>query len=158
MEYNCNNLLKHTPYSNKLNLSFKRYMITLSLAKGVVPSLATLESVKELQKLKFQIDPVTNYISNALDYEMIVQNDDLSVIHVLERDTKRYIGQIKLTFEIDNTMHITTLPVATDYAEQNKLDQAAVVVDDQYNSPLVFHDNSTLNNSSELWNIPTTNK
>lgn len=110
MEYSTGELLKNASFSAKHYNRFDHYMTLLNLAKGVVSSGIDVASIKELEKLNFKIDPLTDYITNVFDYDMYIKDGSPDVIHVVDAIQKRQVGTLtvdmsgeRLRLAVDST-------------------------------------------------------
>nr|AAF72588.1 unknown [Spodoptera litura nucleopolyhedrovirus]WML75101.1 hypothetical protein KBIHDJOI_00058 [Spodoptera littoralis nucleopolyhedrovirus]WOC30895.1 hypothetical protein GACBDANE_00098 [Spodoptera litura nucleopolyhedrovirus] len=106
MEYSSCDLLKNTPFSSKLELSFDRYMNIVYLSKGLVPTNVNDDAFAELGKLRFKIDPVTRYVRNILDYQFVVKDNDMTTVYVTNPETKALVGVLRINFENTNVMNV----------------------------------------------------
>lgn len=132
MEYTSYDLLKNTPFSSKLELTFDRYMNVVQLSKGLVPLNVNDEAIGELNKLRFKVDPITRYILNSLDYQFVVKDNDITTVYVTNPNTRGLLGTIRINFSNHNVMQVRVEDV--DEAELNSLTanfhELPVVVDD----------------------------
>ncbi|AXU41476.1 AC26 [Alphabaculovirus altermyunipunctae] len=132
MEYTSYDLLKNTPYSSKLELSFDRYMNVIYLSKGLVPLNVDENALSELAKINFKIDPITRYVSNILDYEFVVKDCDVTVVYVINPRNKARVGTIRIKFDNLNKMFVNVDDV--DSAELNDMqynkDEVLIINDD----------------------------
>ncbi|AIE47851.1 ac26-like protein [Peridroma alphabaculovirus] len=109
MEFTTSDLLKNTSFSAKHHHKFVHYMTLHQLAKGLVPQTLTIESLKELEKLNFQIDPLTDYITNIFDYDLYISNNDPSTVHVVAAGTKNRLGTLAVNMlgeQLTLTAHV----------------------------------------------------
>ncbi|ACI28846.1 agip145 [Agrotis ipsilon multiple nucleopolyhedrovirus] len=96
MEFNTRDLLKNASFSAKHYNRFDHYMTLLNLSKGIVPAAVSVESIKELEKLNFKIDPLTDYITNIFDYDLYIKDGSPHIIYVQEVGTKQPVGTINV--------------------------------------------------------------
>ncbi|AAR28796.1 ORF32 [Leucania separata nucleopolyhedrovirus] len=137
MDYTSHDLLKNTPYSSKLELSFDRYMNVIYLSKGLVPINVDENTLGELAKINFKIDPVTRYVSNILDYEFVVKDYDVTVVYVINPKNKVRLGTMRIKFNNVNKMYVNVEDV--DSVELNDMqynkDDILIINDDDDNKP-----------------------
>ncbi|AIZ48692.1 asb135 [Agrotis segetum nucleopolyhedrovirus B] len=96
MEFTTRDLLKNASFSAKHYSRFAHYMTLLNLSKGIVPANVNVESIKELEKLNFKIDPLTDHITNIFDYNLYIKDNSPHLIYVQEVGSKQLIGTIKV--------------------------------------------------------------
>ena len=94
MEFTTSDLLKNASFSAKHYKRFDHYMTLLKISKGIVPANVNVESIKELDKLNFKIDSLTDYITNIFDYDLYIKDGSPNVIYVLEAATRQRVGTL----------------------------------------------------------------
>ncbi|AVA31207.1 ac26 [Oxyplax ochracea nucleopolyhedrovirus] len=112
--YTTDDLLKNVTFSFTKCAPFKlyHYVSLKKLSNGIIDKYIDESVFVELQKLNFKIDRLINYITNIFDYEFVVLNHDLSVVHVLNAATKEKIGQFNVSLNNNdiNVIIITVTP------------------------------------------------
>lgn len=117
MEFKTSDLLKNASYSAKHYKSFTHYITLLNLCKGVVPTTVDVESINQLEKLNFNIDPLTDYITNIFDYNMYIKDGTPDVIYVVKVADKQCTGTLKVDMVGENLRfiaHPTMLPAVSE--------------------------------------------
>jgi hypothetical protein len=115
MEFNTSDLLKNASFSAKHYRKFDHYMTLINLAKGLVPPKLNVESLKELEKLNLQIDPLTDYVTNIFDYQLYIRDNKPDVVHVLDATTKECVG----TFTVNVNGDELQITAHTDIGEMS---------------------------------------
>nr|ANS70914.1 hypothetical protein [Lymantria dispar multiple nucleopolyhedrovirus] len=93
----------------------------MSLARGEISKRITYDSIKEIKRLGFEVNELTDRIPNILDYELYVpppatQCDNAELLlHVLDADTKRFLGTLQINLLPDHKLTLKLLQ----FDEQN---------------------------------------
>lgn len=98
MEFTTSDLLKNASFSSKLYHRFDHYMTLLNLCKGVVSANINVDSVKQLEKLNLNVDPLTDYVTNIFDYDMYIKDGKPDTIYVVDAADKIIVGTISVDF------------------------------------------------------------
>ncbi|AGR57147.1 hypothetical protein [Choristoneura rosaceana nucleopolyhedrovirus] len=106
-EFTTDNLLKNLPFNSAKCAPFKlhHYAQLKLLSNGAIDK--RVNAIDELKKFNFKIDPERRYICNVLDYEFIVLDHDLSIVHVVDADTRRKLGHLNVSLNQNDTLSIT---------------------------------------------------
>ncbi|AJD09269.1 hypothetical protein [Condylorrhiza vestigialis mutiple nucleopolyhedrovirus] len=97
--YTTDDLLKNLTFSSGKCAPFKlhHYAILKHLSNGIVDKIIVDDSVNELKKFNFKIDSKKRYITNVLDFELIVLDHDLSTVHVINAETRVKLGHLNVS-------------------------------------------------------------
>jgi Protein of unknown function (DUF424) len=114
MEFTTNQLLKNAPFSAKQYHKFQHYMTLINLAKGIVPVALSVASLRELEKVGFKIDPLTDYITNIFDYDLYIKDGAPDVIYVVDVHKKITCGTVDVDFGAEQLQLTTHRDIASD--------------------------------------------
>nr|AXE72149.1 hypothetical protein [Anticarsia gemmatalis multiple nucleopolyhedrovirus] len=97
--YTTDDLLKNLTFSSSKCAPFKlhHYAILKHLSNGIVDKIVDDASVDELKKFNFKIDFKRRYITNVLDFELIVLDHDLSTVYVINAETRVKLGHLNVS-------------------------------------------------------------
>ncbi|BBU37592.1 hypothetical protein [Choristoneura diversana nucleopolyhedrovirus] len=95
--FTTDDLLKNLPFSFAKCAPFKlhHYVQLKLLSNGIIDK--HVNAIDELKRFNFKIDKERRYISNVLDYEFVVLDHDLSIVHVVDAETRRKLGHINVS-------------------------------------------------------------
>ncbi|AAY83954.1 ORF-23 peptide [Chrysodeixis chalcites nucleopolyhedrovirus] len=129
MEYRSCYLLSNSAFSSKSGVRFKQYKNLMNLAKGLIPSSIEPISIIELEKFKMIIEPDTNYVSNIHDFHFYTDNKDFTVVHVLDANTRQFLGKLIINYNIDDADDHGIFGLVADLANDNSDDNDNVYQD-----------------------------
>jgi hypothetical protein len=115
--YTSEDLLKNISFNCTQCAPFKlnHYAALKRFSNGILDhksvDMSTMDEVRK--KFNFKIDSNINYITNIFNYEFVVFDYDLSVIHVVDALTKTKLGELKVSLN-NNLIIITTNTTITD--------------------------------------------
>ena len=97
--YTTDDLLKNLTFSSTKCAPFKlhHYAILKHLSNGIIDKIVDDASVNELKKFNFKIDFKRRYITNVLDFELVVLEHDLSTVHVINAETRVKLGHLNVS-------------------------------------------------------------
>ncbi|ANF29759.1 ORF-111 [Catopsilia pomona nucleopolyhedrovirus] len=111
--HTTDDLLKNISFSHFKCAPFKlhHYVTLKRLSNGVIDNKSLdANAADELKKFNFKIDQSTKYISNIFEYEFVILEHDLSVVHVLDANTKIKLGHLNVSLNNNdaNVLLLTT--------------------------------------------------
>lgn len=97
-------LLKNICFNHEKCAPFKMHHCVMlkRLSNGLVDKNIDLSVFDELKKFNFKIDRLNNYITNVFDYEFVILEHDLSVVHILDAQTKNKLGHLNISVKQDD--------------------------------------------------------
>ncbi|AOT85580.1 cyun122 [Cyclophragma undans nucleopolyhedrovirus] len=97
--YTTEDLLKNLTFSSGKCAPFKfeHYAILKRLSNGILHKAIDASVLDELKKFNFKIDRLTGYITNIFEYEFVVLDHDLSVVHVVNAESKIKLGHLNVS-------------------------------------------------------------
>ncbi|AAP29828.1 unknown [Choristoneura fumiferana multiple nucleopolyhedrovirus] len=105
--FTTDDLLKNLPFNFAKCAPFKlhHYAQLKLLSNGAIDK--RVNAIDELKKFNFKIDNERRYICNVLDYEFVVLDHDLSIVHVVDAETRRKLGHINVSLDQSDTLSIS---------------------------------------------------
>ncbi|USC25878.1 hypothetical protein [Palpita vitrealis nucleopolyhedrovirus] len=99
--YSADDLLKNISFNHSKCAPFKlqHYTVLKRLSNGVIDKSIDASCINELQKLNFKINKQNNYISNIFEYEFVILEHDLSVVHIIIAETKTKFGHLNVSLD-----------------------------------------------------------
>ncbi|AKN81072.1 hypothetical protein [Lonomia obliqua multiple nucleopolyhedrovirus] len=123
--YTTDDLLKNIHFNSTKSAPFRyNHFITLKrLSNGLLDKKINTLALEEFKKLNFKIDHSINYITNIFDFEFIILDFDLSIVHILNSGTKRKIGHLNVSINNnDSNELIITVTLQHDQQQQQPLE------------------------------------
>lgn len=98
--FTTDDLLKNISFNHTKCAPFKfQHYVTLKrLSNGLLDKTVDVSALEELKKFNFKIDRLSNYITNIFEYEFVVLEHDLSIVHILNAETKNKLGHLNVSF------------------------------------------------------------
>lgn len=105
--FTAEDLLKNLSFNSVKCAPFKlhHYAQLKMLSNGMIDK--RINEMDELKKFNFKIDPERRYISNVLDYEFVVFDHDLSIVHIVNAETRLKLGHINVALNQNNELLIS---------------------------------------------------
>nr|UIX56238.1 HycuOrf-113 hypothetical protein [Hyphantria cunea nucleopolyhedrovirus]UIX56384.1 HycuOrf-113 hypothetical protein [Hyphantria cunea nucleopolyhedrovirus] len=105
--FTTDDLLKNLPFNSVKCAPFKlhHYVLLKLISNGIVDK--RVEGMDELKKFNFKIDPERRFICNVLDYEFVILDHDLSIVHVVDAETRRKLGHLTVSLHQNDRSALT---------------------------------------------------
>jgi hypothetical protein len=102
--HTTDDLLKNVCFNHEKCAPFKMHHCVMlkRLSNGLVDKNIDASVFNELKKFNFKIDITNNYITNVLDYQFVILENDLSTVHILETQTKNKLGHLNVSVKQDD--------------------------------------------------------
>ncbi|AAK85598.1 hypothetical protein [Epiphyas postvittana nucleopolyhedrovirus] len=107
--FTAEDLLKNLPFNSVKCAPFKlhHYAILKHLSNGVIDKTLDTATLNELKKFNFKIDSKKSYITNVLDYELVVLDYDLSTVYVVNAETRAKLGHMNVSLHQSDRLLIS---------------------------------------------------